>query len=97
MNTLVTSPPLFFALYLTLANTFLAVTHAPLDPEMRYAAAETYVNVVSVFLFSLFMQTIPQALPLIEAMAKMTMTPPEKPRAHTQPHFVIEDESSCSE
>lgn len=96
LNTLVSSPPLFFALYLTLVNTFLAVTHGPLDPEMRYSAAETYMNVVSIFMFSMFMQVRPQALPLIQAIAKLSF-PPEEQQQRTVQNIVVEDCSSCSD
>jgi hypothetical protein len=97
LNTLVTTPSLFFALYLTLSNTFLAVTHAPLDPMTRYDFAETYVSVLSVFLFHMFVQARPQALPLIEALAKMTIAAePTTPAPQKAPHFLVEDASSSS-
>ncbi len=98
LDTIVTTPSLFFALYLTLANTFLAITHGPLDPATRFEFAEAYVSVLSVFLFQMFAQVRPQALPFIEAFAKLTI-PDDAPVVlpKTNPQFLVEDGSSSSE
>jgi hypothetical protein len=99
LHAIVSTPELFFCVYLTLVNTFLAISHGPLDPVTRYEFSETYVAVLSSFALSMFLNIRPQALPLIQALANLiqqqeTSSPPQMiPKSQ----YYIEECSSCSD
>lgn len=82
-------PPFFFVAYITLANTFLAITHAPLDANLRHEFATVYMEYLSVFLFHTVMQMRPDMLHFIQMLVpKIT----DKSRVASE--FVVSDGSS---
>ncbi len=89
-------PPFFFVAYLALVNTFLAITHGPLDPIVREEFATAYVDYLSVHMFHMAVQLKPGIAQLVQMFMAMHMQGPA-PTPSSVPVYVTDSDASCSD